>query len=200
MKATLEAINQMQADGVICHYAIGGAVGATFYLEPAATYDLDIFVILPAADASPLVSLAPIYEHLTAHGGVAQHEHILIGGWPVRFLVPNNDLEREAIAGSLPTTVDGVGTWVIMEEHLVAIALQTGRMKDYLRILQFIEQRAVDMAVLQAIIERHGLASKWKQFESRFLEGTHGYVKDEGDASGAQLYRKDQDFGKIARP
>jgi hypothetical protein len=42
MKATLEAINQMQADGVIGKYAIGGAVGATFYLQPAATLDVDI--------------------------------------------------------------------------------------------------------------------------------------------------------------
>ena len=44
MKATLEVINRMQADGVIGQYAIGGAVGATFYLEPVATLDIDIFV------------------------------------------------------------------------------------------------------------------------------------------------------------
>ena len=30
----------MQADGVIERYAIGGAVGATFYLQPVATLDL----------------------------------------------------------------------------------------------------------------------------------------------------------------
>jgi hypothetical protein len=29
---------------VIERYAIGGAVGATFYLEPAATLDVDVFV------------------------------------------------------------------------------------------------------------------------------------------------------------
>lgn len=44
MKATLAVISQMQSDGVIGKYAIGGAVGATFYLEPAATLDIDIFV------------------------------------------------------------------------------------------------------------------------------------------------------------
>ncbi len=44
MKETLEVINQMQSDGVIGAYAIGGAVGATFYLEPMATLDLDVFV------------------------------------------------------------------------------------------------------------------------------------------------------------
>ncbi|MGA8428858.1 MAG: hypothetical protein WB729_03480 [Candidatus Sulfotelmatobacter sp.] len=174
MKETLEAINQMQANGVIAHYAIGGAVGATFYLEPAATYDLDIFVILPAVDKGLLVSLAPIYKYLTARGATVQHEHIVIHGWPVQFLVPGNDLEREAVAGSLPTKVDGISTWVMTEEHLVAIALQTGRTKDYLRIMQFIEQQAVDMKALQAIIKRYGLTEKWKHFESRFLEGPNG--------------------------
>jgi hypothetical protein len=41
MKATLEVINRMRTDGVIGKYAIGGAVGATFYLEPSATRDID---------------------------------------------------------------------------------------------------------------------------------------------------------------
>lgn len=36
MNGTLEVINRMQADGIIGRYAIGGAVGATFYLEPVA--------------------------------------------------------------------------------------------------------------------------------------------------------------------
>lgn len=44
MKRTLEMINRLRADGVIGKYAIGGAVGATFYLEPSATLDVDIFV------------------------------------------------------------------------------------------------------------------------------------------------------------
>ena len=67
MKETLEIINQMQADGVIGEYAIGGAVGAMLYLEPAATLDVDVFVALPAS-RSGLFSLAPIYEYLKARG------------------------------------------------------------------------------------------------------------------------------------
>jgi hypothetical protein len=39
IKDTIAVINQMQADGIIECYAIGGAVGATFYLEPVATLD-----------------------------------------------------------------------------------------------------------------------------------------------------------------
>jgi len=62
VKETLEVINQMQADGVIGKYAIGGAVGATFYLAPAATIDVDIFVRFPSESAGSHISLAPIYE------------------------------------------------------------------------------------------------------------------------------------------
>ena len=85
MKATLEVINQMQADGVIGKYAIGGAVGATFYLEPAATVDVDIFATLPVAASAVLVSLAPIYEYLRAKGCAEKDEHIVIGAGPFSF-------------------------------------------------------------------------------------------------------------------
>jgi hypothetical protein len=170
VKATLEAINQMQADGVIGKYAIGGAVGATFYLEPAATVDLDIFAVLPAVSGRSLLSLAPIYDYLKARGGKVQDEYIVIGEWPVQFLSPANDLEQEAVNEATATKVKGVGTWVMSAEHLVAIALRTGRAKDHSRILQFIDQKAVNRKKLRTILERHDLTSKWNQFERRFLE------------------------------
>jgi hypothetical protein len=174
MKATLEAINQMQADGVFGKYAIGGAVGATFYLEPAATLDVDIFVILPTAASGLLLSLSPIYDYLKGRGGMVEDEHIVIGDWPVQFLPAGDDLELEALAEAVPTTIEDVGTWVMTAEHLAAIALRTGRPKDHNRILQFIEQGAVDRKKLALLIDRYNLAGKWKQFEHRFLEGTHG--------------------------
>ena len=172
MKATLEAINQMQTDGVIGKYAIGGAVGATFYLQPAATLDVDIFVTLPTSPGGLLLSLAPIYDYLKTQGCKVEDEYIVIGGWPVQFLPPSDELEREAVAESVSTTVEDVQTWVMTAEHLVAIALRTGRPKDHNRILQFLEQDAVDRGKMQAILERHGLASRWRQFEHKYLGGT----------------------------
>jgi len=169
VKATLQAINRMQADGIIGRYAIGGAVGATFYLEPAATVDLDVFVTLPTAGG--LLTLAPIYAYLKARGGVEQDEYIVLDSWPVQFLPPANKLEEEAIEASVGVMVEGVGTWIMTAEHLSAIALQTGRAKDHNRILQFVEQNAVDRQKLQSIVERHGLTGKWKQFEQKYLAG-----------------------------
>jgi hypothetical protein len=173
VKTTIESINQMQADSVIGKYAIGGAVGATLYLEPAATIDLDIFVMLPPVPGGPLISLSPIYEYLKSRGGKVVDEYIEIGGWPVQFLPPSNDLETEAVEQAVATAVEGVRTWVMSAEHLVAIALRTGRPKDRNRILQFVEQDAVNRRKLQGIIERSGLTAKWKEFERKYLEGTH---------------------------
>ncbi len=42
---TLATIEQMKRDGVTENYAIGGAVGATFYIEPMATMNVDVFVL-----------------------------------------------------------------------------------------------------------------------------------------------------------
>jgi hypothetical protein len=162
----------MQADGVISHYAIGGAVGATFYLEPAATLDVDVFVLL-THEHGGLVSLSPIYKYLKARGGIEDREHIVLGDWPVQFLVPGSELEREAVAASIPVDLEGVRTWVMLPEHLVAIALSTGRGKDYIRVLQFIKEKAVDQTMLRTILQKHGLLSKWEQFERKYLgEGT----------------------------
>jgi hypothetical protein len=170
MKDTLEIINRMQSDGVIKKYAIGGAVGATLYLEPSATLDVDVFVMLPSASVGSLVSLTGIYSYLTALGCEPQGEHIMIGSWPVQFLTPGTPLENEAIAEARLTDVAGVSTWVMSAEHLVAIALQTGRRKDHARILQFLEQKALDDAKLQQLLARHGLLEKWQKFRERWLD------------------------------
>ena len=43
MKEALRVINEMRDAGIIGNYAIGGAIGAIFYLEPIETHDLDVF-------------------------------------------------------------------------------------------------------------------------------------------------------------
>ena len=72
MRETLEMINQMQTDGVIGEYAIGGAVGATFYPEPSAAEGVDIFAMLPTISGSSLLSLSPIHDYLRARRCVVQ--------------------------------------------------------------------------------------------------------------------------------
>jgi hypothetical protein len=168
VKATLEVINQMQADGVIGNYAIGGAVGATFYLEPIATLDIDVFVSFQTTPGSPLILLTPIYDYLSKRGHKTEQEYIIIAGWPVQFLPPGNTLVEEALVQAVETDVAGVRTRVMTAEHLTAIALQTGRAKDFARILQFIESGTLDADKLDDILHRHGLVAKWEEFGDKF--------------------------------
>ena len=169
MKETLEVINRMQRDGVIGAYAIGGAVGATFYLEPVATLDVDVFVSFGSSQDEVLLSLSPIYEYCGKLGCEIRGEYIVIGGWPVQFLPPSDALAEEALTSAIQTEVDGLPTWVMAAEYLVALALQLGRAKDHARIVQFNESGILAYDQLEDIIQRHGLTEKWTRFKSRFM-------------------------------
>ena len=93
------------ADGILKRYAIGGAVGATFYIEPSATQDVDVFVVFNRP-ASLLVSLTPIYSYFTARGAVVRDEHLIIADWPVRFLPSTTPLVDDALAHAVGMIVD----------------------------------------------------------------------------------------------
>ncbi len=83
----------MKHDGVIAEYAVGGAMALVFWTEPVATYDVDIFVLLPA-QRGPLVSLDPIYRWAEGRGFAADSEHVMIEGIPVQFIPAHNALRR----------------------------------------------------------------------------------------------------------
>lgn len=169
IQEVITTINQMQADGVIDQYAIGGAVGATFYLEPVATLDVDIFITFQPDPGSLIVSPKPIFDYLKTRGCTMEGEYIVIGGWPVQFLPPTGPLVEEALAQAVEIDVEGTPARVFTAEHLAAIALQTGRAKDKARLLQFIESAALDAGRFQAILARHGLVDAWQKFERQFL-------------------------------
>jgi len=190
-------INGMQAAGVIERYAIGGAVAATFYLEPVATLDVDVFVEFHTEPGSQMISPEPIFRYLRDRGCPMEGEHgvrgrrrvdcmgrvvtrpsdreiasqhIVIAGWPIQFLPAGSALVQEALAKAVEKDVEGTPARVFTAEDLVAIALETGRAKDKARVLQFIEADVIDLDRLQEILTRHGLAGAWEQFERQFLK------------------------------
>src|SRR6516162_6229495 len=88
---TLRVINAMVSDGVIGRYAIGGAVGATFYLEPLPTMDVDVFVAI-YPEVGGLITSSPIYEYLDKRGYQPVGEAVKIEDWLVQFLAPTGPL------------------------------------------------------------------------------------------------------------
>ena len=165
MRRTLEILNELEQSGTMSRYAIGGAMGATFYVEPLLTFDLDIFVLLPQTGGG-LLTLAGIYDALRAKGYGEEDECVLIEGVPVQFLPAYNELLEEALQEARDTQYEGTTTRVLRAEHLAAICLQTGRDKDRERVRLLREQAALDHRYLAGILARHGLEGKWKEWIS----------------------------------
>ena len=160
----------MESDGVIGRYAIGGAVGSIFWLEPITTKDVDVFVMLPTAPGGMLPSLGPIYEYLLARGYMPDGQFIVIEGWAVEFVPPATPLVEEALDRAVERDVNGVSTRVFTAEHLAAICLQVGRAKDHDRVMRFVEAGVLDAEIFEAILARHDLTGKWTAFQRNYLE------------------------------
>ena len=171
MKDTLNIINRMQADGVIGPRYRRRRCGATFYLEPAATYDLDVFVFRPGTrrpDHHP--HSTPISNNTAARQ--TRNTSSLPAGQCSSCPQEARWRRRPSFKPSKPP-VDGIPTRVMTAEHLVAIALKTGRAEDKLRVVQFLESDAVDRPRLLDIITRHGLSTQWQAFCEKYLKATH---------------------------
>lgn len=163
-KQTFAVLNQMVADGVIENYAVAGAIGAMFYVEPFSTKDLDVLVTTPE---DRLIIELPGWGYLKAHGYTkVENEGIVVEGWPVQFLPATTPLEREAYVNAQMLSVEEVPVRVARPEHLVAIMLKVGRQKDIARITMFLSQEAVEISALEDLINRHGLSEKWLDYKS----------------------------------
>jgi hypothetical protein len=168
-QAVLAVINEMRDAGIIGKYAIGGAVAATFYIEPTSTYDIDIFIPFVNILGSSLASPGKIYDYLLPRGYKTQGAHFFIGGWQVQFLPAEDDLYKEALLKAVETQVGEIKTWVMTAEHLMAIALRTGRGKDLIRIEQFVQHNAYDTNKLNQVLAQHNLVEKWQQFNDKYI-------------------------------
>lgn len=160
MEKTLEVLNALERDQVIGRYAIGGAMGATFYVEPLLTFDLDVFIVLPQSEGG-LLTLSPLYAALPERGYHEDGECVLIEGVPVQFLPAYNLLLEEALEQAASTRYEQTPTRILRAEHLIAICVQTGRDKDRQRVRTFLEQATLERALLKDILQRHGLEAKF---------------------------------------
>lgn len=155
--AALAAVNDLKREGVVGDYAIGGAMALVFWSEPAATFDLDVFVLLPADGM--LVSLDPVYSWARRRGYAEQAEHILIDGVPVQVIPAHNQLAEEAIASAADLNYSDVPVRVIRPEYLIAMALEPSARthKRLARVGALLDEGAADRALLAEILERYKL-------------------------------------------
>jgi len=168
MKKTLEKINSLVELGIIRNYAIGGAMGQFYYIEPSATYDLDVMLHLNRIE-NDLDPLREIYNWARKNNHEESNEHIIIDGIPVQFLLAYNELVSEAVDNANKITMFTVETYVMKQEYLMAIMLQTHRNKDLIRLVKFIEESDYDKSLLENIIKKYKLTEDYNSFKEKFI-------------------------------
>jgi hypothetical protein len=170
MEDTLRVLNELVEVGVLEQYAIGGAIGALFYVEPFLTEDLDVFCLV-ASSASALTPFASLYEELKRRAYMFEGEFMSIEGVPVQFLPASTPLLVDALAAAVAMSFGQTAARVMRPEYLAAIALQTGRDKDYARVDLLLRQaKDFDVGLLKQLVLDHGLSSRLSVFKTRFTE------------------------------
>ena len=151
---------------MITNYALFGATAQMRYTGPVATLDVDVLVSLPAPEK---VDLLKDCAFCAAKGYHPEGESIRVGPWPVQFVPTFDSITEEAIAMADTVDFEGVPLRVVDADHLAAIALNTGRAKDFARILALLDSGSATADSIAKIANQHGLHDKWQRFQSRFL-------------------------------
>jgi len=167
MKDVARLLNQMVADGVVTEHALFGAVAQMPYTDAVVT--MDAGVLVGVRNERAIDVLRPIYEYCAARGLHAEAGAVRVGSWPVQFIPVFSSLTRAAMHGAEIQDLDGVPVRVVSSDHLAAIALSTGRAKDFARVLALLEAKTTTPERLAELAADHGLDREWAEFRRRFL-------------------------------
>ncbi len=158
----IPVINQMQAGGVIERYAIGGDAATSLYLEAVTPRHLEVVVPIPPQPGQLIVSPTKIFEYLLGQGAIFEGHFMRIGDTKTLFVPPSTPLLEEALRDATVREIEGHSARVVTADHLAAIAFQSGRANA--RVLEFAATDALDVDHFHAILARHGLMDRWREF------------------------------------
>ena len=153
----LAAVNDLKGDGVITEYAIGRAMAVILWSEPTATFDLDVFVLLPLEGT--LVSLEGIYAWARKRGYPERAEHVVVAGVPVQFIPAHNALAGETIAKAADLDYAGQSIRVIRPEYLIAMYLDpSARTRKRMElVVTLLDEGRLDTDLLNDLLARYNL-------------------------------------------
>jgi hypothetical protein len=167
MEKALKILNEMKRKKIIGQYAIGGGVAAIRYMESILTYDVDIFFIPSTPDAL-LLDMTPMITFLKSKGGKAEKECVILEGTPIQLIAVYNDLVTEGVKKAVPVTYGSVKSRILRKEHVLALMLQTGRPKDFLRMGQMFQEAPPLKAVWMRLVEKYDLIKLWNRYMEKY--------------------------------
>jgi hypothetical protein len=110
--------------------------------------------------------MTPVFDFMKSMGAKEEGEHLRYAGWLIHVLSPKSpSLVEEALENAESYDAGhGITTRVFGIGYLAAIALETGRDQDRLRVRMLSKGKALDMRVFTAIARRYGLENKYLEW------------------------------------
>ena len=136
----------MKRRRVIPDYVLIGAIGATAYMEPVATEDLDIIV-----DAETDEEFMRVFRNVGGCAEGQQGMHHMLGGIPVQiFPSGTKPLYRDTLERARSIRLGNLRVKVASTEHLIVLGVEAFRQKDQRRIQHLLQ--AADRTKLKALL------------------------------------------------
>lgn len=158
-------LEQMEKEGILSQWAIGGSIGVMFYTEPYLTKDIDIFLYVKPTRTG-LIDMGFIYNWLRDKGySKFKGQSIIVEDWLVDFIPTKEGLIDEAVFKTNIFKINNIKIKVMPPEYLIALALESGRKQDYAKVEKILQQSNINKKKLTRILKKFGLYEKWGTYE-----------------------------------
>ncbi len=164
-RKVFELFNDMERDGTIEKYALGGAAAANFYIEPVYSLDMDFFVSLSTPS---LDFLKEIDNYIKTKGyTISEKGYYVIEGNLVQIL--SSDSSKVAMEAVNERVYNSdVGGFVFTPEYVLVDALlyssETKRDKYGLRVQTFLDRyKKLDKEKVAELLSKFNLLDKFKR-------------------------------------
>lgn len=144
----IKILNELKRKRKLKGYAIFGAVGATFYMEPVYTADIDVLVL---ADTD--TDYINVWRELSKHAEKVLDFGFVISDTKVQILPSSiSPLARDSLMTAKRVRVGTTTTRVVDREHLILLFLSANRQKDRFKASVLLEKP--DIPYLNRLLKR----------------------------------------------
>jgi len=122
----IKVLNELKRKRKLKDYAIFGAIGASYYMEPIFTKDIDVLVL---ADTDE--DYIRVWRELSKHAEKTKDFGFVIDQTEVQILPTSiHPMFKSALESAKSVKTGGITTKVVDREHLILMFLRANRQKD----------------------------------------------------------------------
>lgn len=160
-----KVLEELQENGIIGNWIIGGGTALTYYTTSIPTIDVDVFAYYTAG--SMFEPFGQLYPYLIEnYGAKVDHEMIKVGKVYFQFLPLDTDNPVDAEAVKHPNVVKG-GIRIFKLEYIICSMLYLKAPKYDPRLVLLKSEKQYDEKELRKLLKKFDLEEEWDDVPER---------------------------------